>query len=338
MLKSLLIILAGICFTATMQTYTAQAQTMKPTENGVHMADVTFPNKSIPLAGNMYFPPKYEEGKKYAAIIVGHPAGGVKEQVAGLYAQLLAEKGFITLTFDAAFQGASGGEPRGLDDPAFRVEDFRCAADFLSNHKAVDPERIGVIGICGGGGFALSAATTDKRMKAVAGISAVDLGQLRRDGLGGSFTPESTQIRLAEVAKQRTIEAAGGEIRYNNFVPDTEEQIPANAPVMYRQGYEYYRVSHKHPNSTNKYTFTSLDKLIPFTAFENLDWISPRPLLMIAGSKAISKYYSEDAVKLAKDPKELFIVEGATHIDLYHKTEYVTPSVNKLAEFFGKYL
>jgi fermentation-respiration switch protein FrsA (DUF1100 family) len=300
---------------------------------------VEFPNREIKLAGNLYFPANFDKSKKYAAIIVGHPAGGVKEQTAGLYSQKLAEKGFVALAFDAAYQGASGGEPRGLDDPAIRVEDFRAAADFMSNYASIDPNRIGGLAICGGVGFMLNAAQTDHRFKAVAGISGVDLGRLRREGLNGSLSLENSLKRLDELAKQRTIEAAGGELRYNNFVPASEADIPADAPAMYREGWEYYRTARaQHPNSDNKYLFTSLDKLIPFTAFDHLDWISPRPLLLIAGSKADSKYFSDDAMKLAKEPKELFKVEGASHIDLYDKPEYVRPIVDKLTDFYGKNL
>lgn len=300
------------------------------------MQRVTFPNKNITVVGTLYLPVGFESTKKYAAIIVGHPAGGVKEQTAGTYAHKLVEQGFVVLSFDASYQGESGGMPRGLEDPSVRTEDFRCATDYLCTLPFVGD--IGVMGICGGGGFAIAAAITDSRIKAVAGVSAVDLGQLRRDGLDGSLKSMVKQ-RLNAVAAQRTIEANGGEIKYANYVPERLEDIPENAPKMYREGYEYYRTPlGQHPRSTNKYTFTSLDKLMTFTAFDHLELLAPRPLLMIAGSKADTFYFSEDAYRRAAEPKELYIVEGASHIQLYWKPEYVEQVSAKLAEYFTKYL
>lgn len=302
------------------------------------MKKVTFPNRGIEIAGNVYLPEDFDASKKYPAIIVGHPAGGVKEQTAGLYAKKLAEKGFLTLAFDASYQGESDGNPRGLEDPAIRVEDFRCAADFLATQPYVDSSKIGAMGICGGGGFAISAAITDHRIKAVAGLSAVDLGRLRREGLNGTLAA-SIQARLDAVAEQRIKEVNGGEIKYVPYVPNSLDEIPEGAPEMYREGYEYYRTERAaHPNSTNKYVFTSLDKLIAFTAFDNLELLAPRPLLMIAGSRADSLYFSKEAVETAKPPKELFIIDGASHIDMYDKPEYVKQAVTKLADFFGEHL
>ncbi len=301
---------------------------------------VCFPNKGVTLVGHLYLPPHFDEQASYPALIVGHPAGGVKEQTAGLYARKLAERGFVTLAFDAAYQGESSGEPRGLDDPAIRTEDFRCAADYLSTLPYVG--KMGVMSICGGGGFAIAAAVTDQRFAAVAGVSAVDLGQLRRDGMGGSLKA-SIQQRLAAVAEQRNIEAAGGAIRYNQYVPNSPDEIPAGAPPMYREGYEYYRTTgtpsgHAHPRSTNRYTFTSLDKLIAFTAFERLELLAPRPLLMIAGSRADSLFYSEDAVQRAGNNAQLRLIDGASHIQLYWKPEYVEEVCRILVDYFHKHL
>lgn len=302
----------------------------------VVMQRVTFPNRNITVIGNLYFPAGFDRTKKYPVIIIGHPAGGVKEQTAGTYARNLAEAGFVTLAFDASYQGESGGNPRGLEDPAVRTEDFRCAADYLTTLPYVG--KIGITGICGGGGFAIAAAITDQRIKAVAGISAVDLGQLRRDGMGGSLKA-SVQQRLEAVATQRIVEANGGEIKYSNYVPNSLDEIPEGAPAMYREGYEYYRTPlAQHPRSTNKYTFTSLDKLIAFTAFDHLELLAPRPLLMIAGSKADSFFYSQDAYDRAQEPKELYVVEGASHIQLYWKPEYVKTVTQKLTEYFDNYL
>ena len=190
-----------------------------PNEKATHMKKVNFPNRNINIAANLYLPCDFDPSLKYPAIIVGHPAGGVKEQTAGLYAKKLAEKGFAALAFDASYQGESGGEPRGLEDPAVRAEDFRCAADFLSTLPYIDVSGIGAMGICGGGGFAVSAAATDHRIRAVAGVSAVDLGRLRREGLNGVLAP-SLQERLDAAARQRIKEANGGGIKYASTSPN----------------------------------------------------------------------------------------------------------------------
>jgi fermentation-respiration switch protein FrsA (DUF1100 family) len=299
---------------------------------------VTFPNRHITIVGNLYQPKEFDKNKKYPAILVGHPAGGVKEQAAGLYAQKLAEQGFIALAFDASYQGESGGEPRYLEDPAVRVEDFRAATDYLSIHASVDANRIGVLAICGGGGFAIKAAQTDHRLKAVATISMVDLGQLRRDGLNGMLKDQMRE-RLEEVGKQRIVEANGGVMKYANYVPTSLESIPENTPLMYREGYEYYRTERgQHPNSTNQYLFTSLDKLMDFTALDHVEMIAPRPILLITGSKSDTRYFSEEAYTKAGEPKELFEVQGASHVDMYDVPEYVEQAVKKLSNFFNKNL
>lgn len=304
---------------------------------GVKVKKVTFPNRNINIVGNLYFPKDFDVSKRYAAIVVGHPLGGVKEQTAGLYAEKLAGKGYITLAFDASYQGESGGEPRFLEDPEVRTEDFRAAADFITKREFVDPNKVGVLGICGGGGFAIHAAQTEHRFKAVATVSMVDGGDLRRNGVNGVLTP-TIQKRLDEVAQQRIIEAKGGPIRYNNYVANSKEEIPANASPMYIEGYDYYRVTHKQLTAPNKYIFTSLDKLINFTALNHVELISPRPLLLIAGNKADTYYFSQQAYERAKEPKELFTVDGATHIQLYYRSEYVELIINKLNDFYGKNL
>lgn len=311
---------------------------MKVLERGTIVQRVTFLNRNIIVVGDLHLPKDFDKSKKYPAILIGHPAGGVKEQTAGLYAQKLAEQGYIALAFDASHQGESGGEPRYLEDPAVRVEDFRAATDYLSLHRSVDEKRIGLLGICAGGGFAIKAAETEHRLKAVATISMADLGQLRRDGLNGTLR-DKIQQRLDEVAIQRTWEAKGGEVKYANYVPNSVGEIPANAPVMYREGYEYYRTKRgQHPNSTNKYLFTSLDKLIGFTALDHVELIAPRPLLLIAGDKADTYYFSQQAYDRAKEPKEIYTIDGASHVGLYDTPKYVERIVRKLADFYGKNL
>jgi fermentation-respiration switch protein FrsA (DUF1100 family) len=328
----------------------AGAQTFETTatplalEHGVHVQKVHFLNRSIDVVGNLFTPASYDIAnmKKYLAVIVTNPNGSVKEQTAGLYAQRLAEKGFITLAYDPSYQGESGGEPRFTEDPFSRVEDIRCAADFLTNHPSV--KSVGAIGMCGSGGLTIFAAQTEARLKAIATISAIDTGRARREGVGETAPdPKALEERrikmLEEVAQQRTIEAAGGEPRYIPYAPNSLEEIPEGASAMWREGYEYYRTPRAaHPRSENRCLFTSQDKMFAFTAFAHVDWISPRPLLLIVGSKAETMYFSQDAYNLAKEPRELFIIDGASHVDLYDKEPYVTTAVDKLADFFGKNL
>ncbi len=293
----------------------------------------------IKIAGELYKPENFSESKKYPAIVVVHPAGGVKEQVAGLYAKKLAEKGFVTLAYDAAYQGESGGEPHYLENPASRVEDVRSAVDYLTTLPFVDKEHIGALGICAGGGYAFNAAETEMRIKAVATVSAFDLGRARRQGLGDSLTVEQQQQKLKEAAEQRTKEANGEPVKYSGYVPNSLEEIPENAPAMYRQGYEYYRTPlAQHPRSENKYIFSNYAQQAAFTAFDRPEFVSPRPVLFIVGEKAESAYFSKEAYDKALEPKEYVVIPNATHMEMYYKPEYVTPAVEKLSEFYGKYL
>lgn len=305
--------------------------------HGVTVKKVAFPNGTITIVGNLFLPANFDVKKKYGAIVVVHPFGGVKEQTSGLYAQRLAEQGFIALAYDASHYGESGGEPRLKEVPATRVEDVRSAVDYLSNHPQVDENRIGALGICTGGAYAINAAQTDLRIKAVAGVSVFDLGRARREGVGGTISHEERVKRLEEIGKQRTREARGEPVRMTNVVPDTPDAFTENTPKLYREGYEYYRTSRaQHPNSPNRYIFTSLGLQMAFFPFEQIETISPRPLLLVAGSEADTLYFSQDAYDKAKEPKELFRIPGASHIDLYDRPQYVTPIVTKLKDFYNK--
>ena len=294
---------------------------------------------NVKIAGGLYKPENFDSTKKYPAIIVVHPAGGVKEQVAGLYAKKLAEKGFITLAYDAAYQGESGGEPHFLENPASRVEDVRSSVDYLTTLPFVDRDNIGVLGICAGGGYAFNAAETEMRIKAVATVSAFDLGRARRQGLGDSMIIQEQHQKLKDAAEQRTKEVNGEPVKYVGYVPNSLEEIPENAPAMYRQGYEYYRTPlAQHPRSENKYIFSNYAQQASFTASDRPEFVSPRPVLFIVGEKAESAYFSKEAYDKALEPKEYMVVPNATHMEMYYKPEYVTPAVEKLSEFYGKYL
>ena len=306
--------------------------------NGVKRQQVTFHNRFlIDVAGNLYFPADYDPAKKYAAIIVGHPFGGVKEQTSGLHARKLAEMGYITLAFDASYYGESGGYPRRIESPEVRVEDFSAAVDFLTNHPAVDDDRIGVIGICGGGCYSVSAAQIDHRIKALATISMYDMGRARRQGVGDMQTYEQRMAILDEIGRQRTAEYGGAARKDIRALP---EKVDENTPKFAIDFLDYYDNPErgKHPNSTGYYSYTSLAPMMNFFPFAQIETISPRPVLFIVGENAVSKYFSEDAYEKAAEPKELFVVPEATHVDLYDRPEYLKITLAKLNAFFKQYL
>lgn len=304
----------------------------------VNIHPVTYKLNGIDISANIYTPANYDPSKKYPAVVVAHPNGGVKEQVAGLYAQRLAESGYITIAADASYQGASGGEPRNVDKLAFRVEDIRGMADFITQHAGVNADRLGLLGVCGGGGYSLKAAQTDKRFKAVATLSMFNSGVVRRNGFMNSGL-STIQQRLKQASEARALEAAGGEVRYIGDTKMTDEEIAKLPFDLYREGYEYYGKTHAHPNSTFRYTMSSLLDLMEFDAATNMNLIN-QPLLMMAGSKADTYYMTDSAFNLATGTKEkeLFLIPGATHIQTYYVPEYVAQAMNKLNEFFGKYL
>ncbi len=305
----------------------------------VNIHPVTYELNGIDIAANVYTPANYDASKKYPAVVVAHPNGGIKEQTAGLYAQRLAEAGYITIAADAAYQGASGGEPRHTDKPAYRIEDIHGMADFISRYPGVDASRLGVLGICGGGGYTLKAAQSDKRFKAVATLSMFNSGEVRRNGFQNSQL-NTIQERLKQASDARAQESAGGKIIYGGVVANiADEEIDKIPTDLYREGYVYYYKTHAHPNSTFLYTMSSLLDLMTWDATTNMDLID-QPLLMMAGSKADTKYMTDEAFSKAVNAKrkELFLVDGATHIQTYWKPEYVSKAVTKLVGFFGENL
>ena len=262
----------------------------------------TYKLNGLDIVANVYTPANYDQQQKYPAIVVAHPNGGVKEQVAGLYAQRLAEQGYITITADAAYQGGSGGEPRSVDKPAYRIEDIHGMADFITRYPGVDAARLGLFGICGGGGYSLAAAKTDKRFKSIATLSMFNSGRVRRNGYQDSQL-DTIQQRLQQASAARSRRCgmvrpprAGNDRRrlYSGDADMTDEQIAQLPFDLYRQGYEYYWRTHAHPGSTFKYTTSSLLDLMRWDATDQIELIE-QPLLMIAGSKADSLYMTEDA-------------------------------------------
>lgn len=304
----------------------------------VNLRPVSYDLGGLQILANVYTPAGYDPAQRYPGIVVAHPNGGVKEQVAGLYAQRLAEQGYVTIAADASYQGGSGGAPRSVDKPAHRIEDIHGMADFLTQYPGVDAARLGLLGICGGGGYALAAAKTDKRFKALATLSMFNSGRVRRNGLQDQQM-ETIQQRLQQASDARATEAAGGTVQYSGDADLTDEQIAALPFDLYRQGYQYYWRTHAHPNSTFRYTTSSLLDLMRWDATNQIDLISV-PLLMMAGSEADTRYMTEDAFAKATGirDKNLFLIEGAKHIETYWVPEYVDAAITQLAQFFARTL
>ena len=306
-------------------------------ENGkVNIHPVSYKIGANKIVANVYTPANFNPNQKYPAIVVAHPNGGVKEQVAGLYAQRLAELGYIAIAFDAAYQGGSEGLPRNIDIPANRVEDIRAAADFISTFNGADVDKLGVLGICGGGGYTIKASQTDKRFKAVATLSMFNSGLVRRNGFLNSQI-DTIQARLKEASEARQKEVLTGEISYVGSTPNkiSDEELAKITTDLYREGAIYYGDTHAHPNSTFVYTTSSLLDLMSFDATDNVELIN-QPLLMIVGDKADTKYMSEEVFAKASGTqnKELYELKNATHIQTYFREDLVDEAVKKLEEFY----
>lgn len=309
-------------------------------DGAVNIHAIQYPYRDFMAVANVYTPAGYDPSKSYPAVVVAHPNGGVKEQVAGNYAQRLAENGYVTLAFDAAYQGESGGEPRSTDWPENRVEDIHRATDILMQYPGVDKDRVAALGICGGGGYTFKAAQTDKRFKAVATLSLFNSGEVRREGFRGSQV-DTIQERLTAACKARQDEADGkpAALTPNMCETATPEQADAMPYDLYREGYYYYGRDCAHPGSTFSYTVSSLIELAAFDARNGAELINV-PLLMMMGSHADTGYMTIDCYERAVNApvRELFEIPGATHIQTYWKPEYVKLATDKLVEFFGENL
>lgn len=309
--------------------------------DSVAFYQVRFKNQfKMEVVGHLFIPKHLDRNTKHAAIIVGHPMGAVKEQSADVYASNMANKGFITLAIDLSFWGESQGEPRNSVAPEIYAEDFSAAVDFLGTRPFIDRDKIGVIGVCGSGSFVISAAKIDPRMKAIATVSMYDMGAANRDALNHSQTLEQRKQIIADAVQQRYLEFMGGKTKYTS---GTVHSLDENTHPIQREFFDFYRTKRGEftpkggsPETTSHPTLSSNVKFMNFYPFNDIETISPRPMLFITGDQAHSKEFSEGAYKRAAQPKELYYVKGAGHVDLYDKTDLIP--FNKLALFFKTHL
>ena len=331
----------------------AKAQDMSNAANNFYVSDkvtvqkVTFKtqyqiNKTdyLKVAGNLFTPKTLDRSAKHSAIIVGHPMGAVKEQSANLYATKMAERGFLTMSIDLPFWGESDGLPRNLVSPDTYAEGFSAGVDFLGTQPLVDRNRIGAIGVCGSGSFVISAAKIDPRMRAIATVSMYDMGAANRNALRHSQTVEQRKKIIAAAAEQRYVEFTGGQAQYTS---GTVHQLTADTDPIQREFYDFYRTPRgeytpkgSSPQLTTHPTLSSNVKFMNFYPFNDIETISPRPMLFISGDQAHSREFSEDAYRLAAEPKELYWVKGAGHVDLYDRVDMIPWS--KLESFFNQHL
>lgn len=304
---------------------------------------VTFRNRTWDVAATLRLPEGFDAGRKYAAIVCAHPISSCKEQTSGaIYGQRLAEAGFVTLAFDASTQGASGGEPRFSEDPATRVEDFRCAVDYLVTLPYVDEERIGVLGVCGGGGYAVSAAMTDRRFKAVGTVVAANYGRIMREG---DMTPDAALKTLDAIARQRTAEARGAEPLIVGYIPDSKaDRAKAGIDdIDIVEAVQYYTTPRgRQPGSPNKLRFTSAAPALGWDAFHLAEALLTQPLHIVIGDRPGGFGSYRDGFDLfnraRSGQKTLQVVEGASHYDLYDKPEATGKALEQLLPFFRKHL
>ncbi len=307
----------------------------------VTVQKVSFKNQyQFNVVGNLFMPKGLDSATRSPAIIVGHPMGAVKEQSSNLYAQKLAEQGFVTLALDLSFWGESEGRPRNAVLPDMYAEDFSAAVDYLGTRPFIDRQRIGALGICGSGSFVISAAKIDPRMKAIATVSMYDMGAANRNGLKHSQTLEARKLLIAAAAEQRYTEFMGGKIE---FTGGTVQELTADTHPVQREFFDFYRTPRGEftpagstPQQTTRPTLSSNTKFMNFYPFVDIESISPRPMLFIAGENAHSREFSEEAFRLAGEPKELVIVPNAGHVDLYDRVDLIPFA--KLTRFFQEHL
>ncbi len=306
--------------------------------NKVTRQKVTFKNRyGITLSGDIYLP-KNRGSEPLAALAISGPFGAVKEQSSGLYAQTMAERGFAALAFDPSYTGESGGEPRNVASPDINTEDFSAAVDFLGTQKTIDRNRIGIIGICGFAGMALNATAVDKRIKAVATTSMYNMSRVMSNGYFDGLTAEQRTKTLEQLSQQRW-----KDVEQRTYAPSSNnlpEKLQGNEPQFVVDYFNYYKTPRGfHPRSINSnaaWTATNPLSFMNFPLLTYIKEIAPRPVLLIAGENAHSRYFSEDAYKAAAEPKELMIIPNASHVDLYDRVNIIP--FDKLEKFFKENL
>jgi fermentation-respiration switch protein FrsA (DUF1100 family) len=296
---------------------------------------VSFKNRyGITVAADLYLPKNINKFLKYPALIVGTPYGGVKEQGAGIYAQEMAERGFVSIAFDESYNGESSGEPRRVSSPDIFVEDFSAAVDYIGTRPFVDRSKIGVIGICGSGGFALTATQVDRRIRAVVAVSMYDMSRNMRYGWEDTMTDEQRNQMLEQLGEQRWRDFESGNPELTpTFPKEPLDVVPEGLDPITSEFFGYYATKRGfHPNSVGAFTKTSAMSFMNFPLMNYIKSISPRPILFVIGEYAHSRYFSEDAYEMAAEPKELYVVSNAGHVDLYDRTDLIP--FDKLELFF----
>ncbi|MFE0019265.1 alpha/beta hydrolase [Mesorhizobium sp. NPDC059054] len=290
-------------------------------------------NKTITMSAVINFPEGFDETKRYPAIVVSHPGGGVKEQTAGTYARMLAEQGFVTIAYDASYQGESGGEPRQLENPYIRTEDVSAVIDYLTTLPYVDQGRIGAMGICAGAGYTANAAIQDRRIKAIGTVSAVNIGSMFRNGWENNVKSIDALPYVEAGSNARTTDASGAPVATMPLAPLKEEDAP-NEEL--RQAWEYYHTPRAECATAPGFaTLRSLNQIITYDAYHVADVYLTQPIQIVAGSVAGSKWMSDDLYdRAASTDKNFHIVEGANHMELYDGEKYVGEAVSVLAPFF----
>lgn len=304
------------------------------------MQKVSFKNlngQGVSIAAVLCLPEGFDQGKKYPAVVVAHPGGGVKEQTAGLYAKKLAENGLVAIAFDASYQGESTGEPRQLENPYIRTEDISAVIDYLTTLPYIDHDKIGAMGICAGGGYTVNAAINDRRIKAVGTVSAVNIGQMFRNGWENTVKDADATPLLELGSGSRTSDAGKAELATLPLAPMRKEDAP-NKEL--EEAWEYYHTPRcEHPNAPGFMTARSLNQIITYDAYHKAEAFLTQPLQIVAGKVAGSKWMSDDLFnRAASKDKSFHVVEGANHMSLYDVPKYVDEAVSVLSPFFQRTL
>ncbi|WP_200977950.1 alpha/beta hydrolase [Echinicola sp. 20G] len=290
-------------------------------------------NGNITMSAIINFPEGFDKNQQYPAIVVSHPGGGVKEQTAGVYAKKLSENGYVTIAYDASYQGESTGEPRQLENPYIRTEDVSAVIDYLTTLSYIDHGKIGAMGVCAGGGYTCNAAINDHRIKAVGTVSAVNIGQMFRNGWENNVKDEEALPYLLAGADARSKDANGAELVTMPLAPLKEEDAP-NEEL--REAWEYYHTDRcQWPTAPGFATTRNLTQIITYDAYNKAEAFLTQPLLMVAGNNAGSKWMSDDLIeRAASKDKKLYVVEGANHMSMYDNQEYIDEAIDQLAPFF----